>query len=107
MDRYRQELVCTVRVLESVLDKLNLNIINLAMAGEYSDFDAQFEVGETMKFDTDDFRNIEDQNVKMSIELFDKIYSSYASIMNINALKRDEIDRKDDETKSDADDLPF
>ena len=99
-DKYRKKLVETVRTLENTLDELELNINNLSMAGEFSDFDAKCKVGEIMTFGIKDFRNADDQNLKICIELFDKIYQSYSSIMNVNAIKRKEIE-------GEKDDYPF
>ena len=101
-NNYRKNLIDTVRTLENTLDELNLNIINLAMAGEFSDFDAKCNMGEVMTFSINDFRNADDQNLKTCIELFDKIYQSYTSIMNVNAIKRKEI-----EGENTDEDLPF
>lgn len=93
-NRYRENLIDTVRTLENTLDELSSNIINLAMAGEFSEFNARFEVGETMILSMEDFRNTDDQNLKMCFDLFDKIEKSYVSIMNVNAIKRKEIEKK-------------
>lgn len=93
-NKYRENLIDTVRTLENTLDELHSNIINLAMAGEFSDFDSQCQVGETMTFSREDFRNVDDQNLKMCFELFDKIEQSYTSIINVNAIKRKEIEGK-------------
>lgn len=92
---YREVLINTVRTLENTLDELNSNMINLAMTGEFSDVNDRFEVGETMFLSMEDFRNTDDQNLKICFELFDKIEQSYISIMNANAIKRKEIEGKD------------
>ena len=89
---YRENLISLVRSLENILDELEITIINLAMTGEFSDFNAQCEIGEVMKIRIEDFKNADDQNIKTCIELFDSIEQSYISIMNINAIKRKEIE---------------
>lgn len=94
-DTYRKSIIDTVRLFEKTLDELHLIIVNLAMNGEYSNFNAMWAEGEEFILSIDDFRHMEDQNVQKAIALFDQIYRSYVSMMNINAIKREEIDTLD------------
>ncbi|MBX2952043.1 MAG: hypothetical protein KF870_06030 [Leadbetterella sp.] len=89
---YRENLISLVRSLENILDELEITIINLAMSGEFSDFNDQCEIGEVMRIRIEDFKNADDQNIKTCIELFNSIEQSYIYIMNINAIKRKEIE---------------
>ncbi len=65
-------------------------ISNLAMAGELSDVDSRFDIGDELMFMIDDFRNLNDQNVQALYQIFDFIHDKRASIININALENEE-----------------
>lgn len=104
---YRNHLINTVNDLVDILMKLDINIINLAMSGEFAEVDAQFEIGDTLRLDVSDFENIEDQNVQQLIRIFHLVFEANNSLRNINGLSNDRTEDENDPKEEDDPEFPF
>lgn len=89
--KYRNYLLESLNVLYNTLKYLEHNIVNLVMAGEFSEVDSMFQPGETVRFWIEDFQDVEDKNVQVLFSLFQKLEEKYESIRNINAISDEEI----------------
>src|SRR5690554_1295436 len=96
---YRENLLKTVIDLNEFLEKLDFNIINLGMSGEFSDVDALFEIGDELRLEIADFESADDQNIQHLIKIFYLVTEISRSIQNINKISNEELE--------DSDELPF
>ena len=69
--QYRIKLIESIQYLMKSTDETFTELINLAMVGEFSEIDTEFEEGESVKFDIAYFRNCKDQNVQVLIKQLD------------------------------------
>lgn len=96
---YRESLLKTVIDLNEFLEKLDFNIINLGMSGEFSDVDALFEIGDELRLEIADFESADDQNIQHLIKIFYLVTEISHSIQNLNNISNKELE--------DSDELPF
>lgn len=102
--KYRKFLLKALVTLEETVDNLNIVVLNLAMNGEWNEIDELFANGDTIFTKHEDFRTIEDTNVKQLISAVDKLSETFQSVRNVNAITRKEINRF---IADSADDLPY
>ncbi len=67
-------------------NELFVNLVNVAMADEYSDFD-----GNEMPGDISYFQNCDDQNVQVLFNQVNSIQDSINTLMNLNSIQDDEL----------------
>ncbi len=89
---YRQELLNTPFILSETLNELENIIINLAMSGELSEINDQFEENDNMDFKYEDFRGLTDYNVKLIYEVYDFLETKRSELINVNSLEDDELE---------------
>lgn len=87
---YRQELLNTPFILSETLNELENIIINLAMSGELSEINDQFEENDNMDFKYEDFRGLTDYNVKLIYEVYDFLETKRSELINVNSLGDDD-----------------
>ena len=90
---YREKIFLTYRHLLEVHEELLTRIINLGMAGDYSEVNKVFEEGDTYKFDLEMFRETEDQNLLKLIAFFDELEHLMKSLSNINGLTEEDLEQ--------------
>jgi len=90
-DHYRDCLLRSLISLEKAIDEIHLCTLNLAMQGEWEDINRSFEAGDILNVTHDDFRQMEDKNVKFLVDVVDELMQRHASIQNINAVSNREL----------------
>ena len=83
---YKSALEDACKNLADVREKIFIDLVNVAMSGEYGDLDGKFEIGELVEFMLDDFTGVEDPNVQKLYRLIRDIESCRESLININGL---------------------
>lgn len=95
-EAYRENLLKTVVDLNDFIEKLDFNIVNLGMSGEFSDVDALFEIGDELRLEIADFEKADDQNVQYLIRIFFLVTEVSRSIKNINNISNEELEGSDE-----------
>lgn len=96
MDMYRKILIENVGELMHERAIVFTQILNLAMFGEMKEINNQFETGETFQFELAHFEDLTDANVQKLISLFKKIDQTILSLINLNAITNEELERYTD-----------
>lgn len=89
---YQSHLQTAPTVLRETVDQLQVIILNLAMSGELAEINDGLDENETMVFGFEDFRKLSDFNVQLLYSIADFISLKRAELMNVNALKDDELE---------------
>jgi hypothetical protein len=89
-ENYRQNLIHALENLVTVNESVYQSIIDLAMQGELKAFNDTVPLGEVHQFDYELFKNMDDKNVQLLIEVIDKVHEVYHSIANINSIELNE-----------------
>ena len=61
-------------------------MIDISMQGDLKEWNDTISIGETFQFDYKLFKNSDDTNIQLLVELIDKIDSTYHTIKNINGI---------------------
>ena len=85
-ENLKEALINLVRVNESIFSSL----IDISMQGDLKEWNATVPIGEAHHFDFDIFRNSDDTNIKLLVELIEKVDATYETIKNINSIQMDE-----------------
>lgn len=85
-NKYRNSLEQSCRILEDFGDQLFSCLVNVAMNGELNSADDLFELGESVTFNESDFRDLDDQNAQLIMQLIAMIHKTHNSLININSL---------------------
>lgn len=83
---YRFTVIEAIDSLNQTKNELFTKMVNIAMAGEYSDFE-----GDEMPADISYFKNCEDQNVQAMIKQLQNIQDTINYLMNVNNIQDDEL----------------
>ena len=97
---YEHHLKESLIALEESIIHVRTAIINLAMFGEMAAINALFKEDEILEFKYGDFRNLNDQNVKLLYEICDFLEDKKVQLEQINNIKKSDLNNNDDE-------LPF
>jgi len=89
--QYRIKLIESIQYLMKSADETFTELINLAMVGEFSEIDTEFEEGESVKFDIAYFRNCKDQNVQVLIKQLDDTNERIRWLVNVNNIKEEDV----------------
>lgn len=89
--KYRNRVLESVACLFEAQRELFSAIINLSAEGEMKDYLDGFEEGTVINFDIEMFTDSNDQNVKILIDQYMGIHAAMESIININALTKEEL----------------
>jgi len=60
------------------------------MQGELSEWNASVPIGEVHQFDFDIFKNSEDVNIQLLVDLFEKVNETFETIKGINYIDLDD-----------------
>lgn len=105
---YRNTLLKAIINLDSFLEDLNLDIVNLAMNGEFAEVDELFEEGDVVRLNLGDFVDADDQNIQKLVHVFYVISEIKNTLLNTNAIADEEIRIAIEEPDNEGDDfLPF
>ena len=93
---YRENLIKAIVDLNDFIEKLDFNIVNLGMSGEFAEVDALFEIGDELRLEIADFEKADDQNVQYLIRIFNLVTEVSRSIQNINNISNEELEESDE-----------
>ena len=91
----REKIILTYKFLLEMHEELLTRTINIGMAGEWAEVNEVFKVEDTYKFDVDQFRGTNDNNLNKLIAFFDEIEALMNSLATTNAITEEELE--DDE----------
>lgn len=89
--KYRERILESVASLFEAQREIFSSIINLSAEGEMKDYLDGFEEGTVINFDIEMFTDTNDQTVQILIDQYMDIHTAMESIININALSKDEL----------------
>ena len=92
MEAYREKLIMTYNHLLEVHEELLTRIINVGMTGPLVEINATFEKNDQFQFDKEMFRETNDQNLNLLLELHDRLEDTMNSFANINNITKEELD---------------
>jgi hypothetical protein len=75
-----------LEVNQSIVDSL----IPIAMNGELSEWNKSVPVGEVHQFNFELFKSCDDMNIKLLVEVLEKVDSTYDMIKNLNDITLDD-----------------
>lgn len=81
-EKINEALQNLIRVNESIFNSL----VDISMAGDLKEWNDTVPIGEIHQFDFELFRNSDDLNVQLLVELIEKVDATYQTIKNINNL---------------------
>lgn len=85
-ENYRANLEEALKNLIKVNESIYGSVIDISMQGDLKEWNDTIPVGETFQFDFELFKNSEDTNIQLLVELIEKIDSTYQTIKNINGI---------------------
>ena len=85
-ENYRANLEEALKNLIKVNESIYGSVIDISMQGDLKEWNDTIPVGETFQFDFELFKNSEDTNIQLLVELIEKINSTYQTIKNINGI---------------------
>jgi hypothetical protein len=88
--KYRENLKEALRNLIEVNESIFKSIIDVSMQGDLKEFNDAVPIGETHQFDFEIFKNSNDKNILLLVELMEKVEETYESIVNLNSINIDE-----------------
>lgn len=75
-----------IKVNGSIFDSL----ISISMQGELKEWNKQVPVGETHQFDFELFKNSDDINIQLLVQIIEKVDEIFEKIKNINDINIEE-----------------
>jgi hypothetical protein len=94
---YREKILMTYKFLIKMHEELLTRTINVGMTGELAEVNKVFAVGDTFKFDVEQFRGTNDVNLNKLLAFFDELENVMNSLANINGITQEELNELDDE----------
>ena len=91
MKPYREKLIMTYNELITFHEELLTRIINVGMTGELEEINQVFEKDDTFQFDKEMFRETNDGNLNLLLELHDRLEDTMNSFANINNITQEEL----------------
>lgn len=89
-DNYKENLKEALRNLIIVNESIFNSLIDISMQGDLKEWNDTVPIGETHRFDFQLFRNSDDTNIKLLVELIEKVDTTFETIKNINSIQLDE-----------------
>jgi hypothetical protein len=90
-ESYQANLKEALKNLTKVNKSIYNSIIDISMQGDLKEWNNKISIGETFQFDFELFKNSEDTNISLLVELIEKVDSTYQAIKNINGLDIGEV----------------
>lgn len=87
---YHSNLKDALKNLIEVNNSIYGSIIDITMQGELSEWNDSVPIGEVHHLDFEIFRNSEDVNIQLLVNLFDKVNETYETIKGINYIDLDD-----------------
>lgn len=87
---YHSNLKDALKKLIDVNNTIYSSIIDIAMQGELSEWNDSVPIGEVHQFDFEIFKNSEDVNIHLLVNLFEKVNETYEAIKGINYIDLDD-----------------
>lgn len=85
-ENYRANLTEALKNLISVNESIFSSLVDISMQGDLKEWNDTISIGETYQFDFELFKNSDDTNIQLLVELIEKIDSTYQTIKNINGI---------------------
>ena len=101
MTPYREKIILTYKFLLEMHEEFLTRTINVGMAGERAEVNQVFKVGDTYKFDIEQFRGTNDTNLNKLITFFDELETLMNSLATINGITEEELDAFDEDSEED------
>ena len=89
-ENYRDSLKDALKNLIEVNGLLFNSLIPISMTGELKDWSKSVPIGETHQFNFELFKNCEDTNIQLLVNLIEKVDETYRTIKNVNAIEMEE-----------------
>jgi len=89
-DNYKENLKEALKNLIRVNESIFNSLIDISMQGDLKEWNDTVPIGETHQFDFEVFKNSDDSNIKLLIELIEKVDATFETIKNINSIQFDE-----------------
>lgn len=92
MANYRDFLIKSINNLDKAEQETFTSLLNLADKGEYSNILDAFDNGDVYEFNIVHFEKSDDQNLQRLVHLYKEIATIKNQLINLNAIKEDELD---------------
>lgn len=89
-DSYKENLKYALINLNNVNQSIFDSIVSVSMQGELKEWNDAVHVGESHQFSFEMFKNSDDSNIKMLVQLIENIDATFETIKNINCIEFDE-----------------
>ena len=89
-ENYRETIKDALKNLVAVNGQIFNSIVPVAMLGELKDWNDSVPVGEEYQFSFDLFKNCEDTNIQLLVQLVEKVEEIFQTMVNINNINLDE-----------------
>lgn len=87
MDAYKLRLSEACQTIADSSNQLFTALINVGMSGEFKELDELFDEGDFFQFERSHFQDSNDINVKILMELLDKMDETHSKLVNLNLFK--------------------
>lgn len=88
-DNYKDSLKDALQALVKSNEIIFTSLLNLETQGELKEWNATVPLGEVHQFGFEIFKNSNDLNVQLLVNVLENIGETYQSILNINGLEVD------------------
>ena len=89
---YKDNIIEAVNVLVKCHSSIFNTGVNLLMSGELKEIDSVFEAGDVYEFNINHLETSNDANIQLIAQTIRKIRSTIDSVINLNAIKDEEIE---------------
>lgn len=89
-DNYKENLKEALINLNNVNQSIFDSIVSVSMQGELKEWNDAVPVGESHQFSFEMFKNSDDTNIQMLVQLIEKIDATFETLKNINCIEFDE-----------------
>lgn len=89
---YKESITSAIDVVKTSGTNIFTAILEIAMAGELSEWEKDVAVGEEFLFTLELFKSLNDQNIDQLVALLDDMDAVLQSLHNINGIERKEED---------------
>jgi len=89
-DNYKENLKEALKNLIRVNESIFNSLIDISMQGDLKEWNDTVPIGETHQFDFEVFKNSDDSNIKLLVELIEKVDTTFETIKNIKSIQFDE-----------------
>lgn len=88
---YRFTIIEAIDFLMKTKEDLHIKLVNIAMAGEFSDANSVFEEGDEIKLGVSELKNCTDDNIRGIIRLYKITEETIEYLIERNDIKDDEL----------------